>query len=64
MTPENGTLIHTDEEGQDFYQFPTIEQMLEITEENLKEQKFGYRSKYIVKSVKTIHDNGGEKWVG
>lgn len=41
----------------DYYAFPTIEELSKATEEELKECGVGFRAKYIVNTVKTI-ENG------
>uniref|UniRef100_A0AC35GJ54 HhH-GPD domain-containing protein n=1 Tax=Panagrolaimus sp. PS1159 TaxID=55785 RepID=A0AC35GJ54_9BILA len=56
-----------DEEIQNFYDFPSIEQMaigLNEMEKVLREKGFGYRAKYIAKTVETLSkiDGGFEKW--
>merc|ERR1711990_106930 len=58
-----GKLIYVDENKNDFYQFPTINELSVLTEEELRKQNFGYRAKYIVSSVGKIVENGGEKWI-
>ena len=41
-------------EGMEFFAFPTLEQMEDVTEDELRELGFGYRAKYIVKVVKQV----------
>lgn len=45
-------------EGDFFYSFPTIENLLKISEIELKNMGFGYRSKYIVMASKQIKEKG------
>ena len=58
-----GRLIYVDENKNEFYQFPTINELSVLTEEELRKQNFGYRAKYIVSTVDKIIENGGEKWI-
>lgn len=58
-----GDLIHEDENGNQYHQFPTIEALCSITEDELRKQSFGYRAKYIVASANYIKEQGGEKWL-
>lgn len=47
-----------------YYSFPTVEQLAQSgVEEKLRENGFGYRSKYISKSASFIMEQGGEKWL-
>ncbi|XP_033328157.1 8-oxoguanine DNA glycosylase [Megalopta genalis] len=51
-------------EDKDYYSFPTIEALAkQDVEEQLKEEKFGYRSKYITQTAKTLIKLGGKKWL-
>ena len=43
--------------------FPSIEQMLKVDEETLRDMGMGYRAKFITQTVKQVHSNGGEKWL-
>uniref|UniRef100_A0A914XXA3 DNA-(apurinic or apyrimidinic site) lyase n=1 Tax=Panagrolaimus superbus TaxID=310955 RepID=A0A914XXA3_9BILA len=59
--------MEKDEKIQDFYDFPSIEQMengLNGMEKILREKGFGYRAKYIAKSVETLSkiDGGFKNW--
>ena len=50
----------------EFYQFPTLNQLLsssEFNEISLKKLGFGYRASYIVKTVQQLQELGGEKWL-
>ena len=49
--------------GEKFYSFPRVEQMVKITEKELRDANFGYRAGYIVKTIDQILKNGGTKWV-
>jgi len=48
-----------------FYAFPTLEQLSRVTEAELREPplNFGYRAKYIVSTVDTLRQKGGESWL-
>ena len=58
-----GKLIYSDENKNEFYRFPDIDELSSITEEELRQHNFGYRAKYIVSSVAKIKEKGGEAWV-
>lgn len=48
----------------DYYSFPTIEALAQNNvEQKLRDNGFGYRSKYIAKSAQYILENGGNKWI-
>ena len=51
------------EDSMEIYSFPTVDQLLLVKEQELREMGFGYRAKYIVESVKMIKDKGGNKWL-
>eukprot|EP01132_Coremiostelium_polycephalum_P005363 gene5363-6692_t len=57
-----GTKIGT-YRNDDFYAFPTLEQLQTIKESSLNELGFGYRSKFIVKSSGMIKEKGGNTWL-
>uniref|UniRef100_A0A0A9CSZ7 DNA-(apurinic or apyrimidinic site) lyase n=1 Tax=Arundo donax TaxID=35708 RepID=A0A0A9CSZ7_ARUDO len=48
-----------------FHQFPTIERLVRVSEQELREAGFGYRAKYIVGTAKELQakPGGGEKWL-
>ncbi|XP_021751964.1 N-glycosylase/DNA lyase OGG1-like [Chenopodium quinoa] len=52
-------------EGFQFYQFPSLERLAMISEEELREAGFGYRAKYIVGTVKALQlkPGGGVEWL-
>ncbi|XP_078035515.1 8-oxoguanine DNA glycosylase [Augochlora pura] len=51
-------------EDKDYYSFPSIEALAkEGIEEQLKEEKFGYRAKYITRTAKTLIKLGGKEWL-
>ena len=43
--------------------FPTIEKLLQASEQQLRDLGLGYRAKFIVESVKIIQQKGGHKWL-
>ena len=45
------------------YRFPDLDQLLEVTEAELRSAGFGYRAKFIVQSAARMRDQGGEKWL-
>eukprot|EP01112_Ceratiomyxa_fruticulosa_P010266 TRINITY_DN2706_c0_g1_i1.p1 TRINITY_DN2706_c0_g1~~TRINITY_DN2706_c0_g1_i1.p1 ORF type:complete len:475 (+),score=87.55 TRINITY_DN2706_c0_g1_i1:149-1573(+) len=49
-----GTKIAT-VDGEEYFSFPTLSQMHKIKETELQKAGFGYRSRYIVESVKQLH---------
>lgn len=51
-------------ENNEYYNFPTIESLKENhVEHMLKEEKFGYRAKYIVNAAKQLSVLGGKDWL-
>uniref|UniRef100_J3LDR6 DNA-(apurinic or apyrimidinic site) lyase n=2 Tax=Oryza brachyantha TaxID=4533 RepID=J3LDR6_ORYBR len=48
-----------------FHQFPTIERLARLSEQELREAGFGYRAKYVVGTAKILQakPGGGEKWL-
>uniref|UniRef100_A0A0E0CLV3 non-specific serine/threonine protein kinase n=1 Tax=Oryza meridionalis TaxID=40149 RepID=A0A0E0CLV3_9ORYZ len=51
--------------GYQFHQFPTIERLARVSEQELRDAGFGYRAKYIVGTAKILQakPGGGEKWL-
>jgi len=47
-------------EGSKYYQFPSLEQLLKIEEQELRDLGFGYRAKYIVKAAQQVKEKGPE----
>eukprot|EP00347_Sterkiella_histriomuscorum_P018548 403345092 len=45
------------------YKFPTIEQMSQVSEKELRDLKFGYRAKYLVANAKMMNEKGGKQWL-
>lgn len=43
-------------EGEDYYSFPTVNELFNATEEELMECKAGFRAKYIVDAVKKVYE--------
>lgn len=63
----NVQVLENAKEKQVFYDFPTIEQMsegLDSMEKTLREKGFGYRAKYIAKTVETLSkiEGGYKNW--
>lgn len=52
-------------EGFDFHEFPSLERLAMVSEEELREAGFGYRAKYIVGTVKALQlkPDGGADWL-
>lgn len=46
-----------------YYQFPTLDQLAQATEADLRDLGFGYRAKYIVGTVKQLQVLGGRAWL-
>jgi N-glycosylase/DNA lyase len=57
-----GTSIGT-LDGEEFFAFPTSDQLCKATEDELRDLGFGYRAKYIVAAAKLVKQNGGENWL-
>lgn len=45
-----------------YYEFPSLEELYEIKEEEYNKMGFGYRSKYFINSLKYIKENGGNEY--
>eukprot|EP00850_Spirogloea_muscicola_P019520 SM000192S04915 [mRNA] locus=s192:254832:258670:+ [translate_table: standard] len=58
--PYLGTL-----DGVDFHQFPSIDQLSHLKEDDLRADGFGYRAKYIVGAANALMERpgGGEAWL-
>jgi len=51
-------------DGHHFYTFPTIGELYgKATEQELRENGFGYRARYIVGAARALQERGGEKWL-
>lgn len=52
-------------EGFTFHQFPSLDRLALVSEDQLRKAGFGYRAKYIAGSVKALQSkpDGGEKWL-
>nr|GEV75464.1 N-glycosylase/DNA lyase OGG1 [Tanacetum cinerariifolium] len=52
-------------EGVDFYKFPSLERLAELSEDELRKAGFGYRAKYITGTVKKLQSKpgGGVEWL-
>lgn len=46
-----------------WYSFPNVNQLSSASQDVLETLGLGYRAKFIVKTVQTIKDNGGELWL-
>lgn len=51
------------ENGKDFYSFPSLEDLQKVTEQDLRNAGFGYRANYLVETIKTIKEKGGEEYL-
>jgi len=49
--------------GADFYAFPTLNQLSTATETHLRSIGFGYRSAFVVESVRQLISKGGETYL-
>ncbi|KAL3638846.1 8-oxoguanine glycosylase ogg1 [Castilleja foliolosa] len=52
-------------EGHDFFEFPSLEKLALLSENELREAGFGYRAKYIVRTVAALQSKpeGGVEWL-
>lgn len=50
-------------QGYAYHAFPTLTQLQRATEAQLREMGFGYRAKFIVKTVQLLQERGGEEWL-
>ncbi|KAF5725313.1 N-glycosylase/DNA lyase OGG1 isoform X1 [Tripterygium wilfordii] len=52
-------------EGLEFFEFPSLERLSVVTEQELREAGFGYRAKYITGTVNALQSKpgGGVKWL-
>ncbi|KAL9226148.1 hypothetical protein vseg_001993 [Gypsophila vaccaria] len=52
-------------EGFEFYEFPSLERLAMVSEEEFRKAGFGYRAKYIVGTIKALEakPGGGGKWL-
>ncbi|EXB60112.1 N-glycosylase/DNA lyase [Morus notabilis] len=52
-------------EGFDFHEFPSMERLSTLSEQEFRDAGFGYRAKYITGTVKKLQskDGGGEEWL-
>ncbi|KAH9602634.1 hypothetical protein KSS87_005119 [Heliosperma pusillum] len=59
-----GNFVGTVEEFK-FYEFPSLERLALVSEEDFRKAGFGYRAKYIVDTIKTLKSKpgGGDKWL-
>ncbi|GAW80235.1 N-glycosylase/DNA lyase [Plasmodium gonderi] len=46
-----------------FYEFPSIEIISKLKEEDLRNLGFGYRSSYVIESAKMLTEIGSEEWI-
>lgn len=51
--------------GFDFYEFPSLDRLSMVSEEDFREAGFGYRAKYIIGTVKALQSKsgGGIEWL-
>ncbi|XP_024977233.1 N-glycosylase/DNA lyase OGG1 isoform X2 [Cynara cardunculus var. scolymus] len=52
-------------EGIDFYEFPSLDQLSKVSEEELRKAGFGYRAKYIIGTIEVLQSKpgGGVEWL-
>ncbi|CAN8292002.1 unnamed protein product [Cochlearia groenlandica] len=52
-------------DGLEFHQFPSLERLSSVSEEELRKAGFGYRAKYITGTVKALRSKpgGGDEWL-
>lgn len=52
-------------EGIDFYEFPSLDQLSKVSEEELRKAGFGYRAKYITGTIEVLQSKpgGGVEWL-
>ncbi|CAM6124802.1 unnamed protein product [Calypogeia fissa] len=52
-------------QGLDFHTFPSLEELADVTEEQLRKAGFGYRAKFIVGATEALRSKagGGEQWL-
>ncbi|KAL8141235.1 hypothetical protein V2J09_007256 [Rumex salicifolius] len=52
-------------DGFQFHEFPSLEKLALLTEDELRKAGFGYRAKYIIGTVKALQSKpgGGEEWL-
>lgn len=52
-------------EGIEFYEFPSLDQLSKVSEEELRKAGFGYRAKYITGTVQALQSKpgGGAAWL-
>lgn len=52
-------------EGFEFHQFPSLERLSKVSEQELREAGFGYRAKYLVGTIKALQSKpgGGAEWL-
>ncbi|ANQ07278.1 N-glycosylase/DNA lyase [Plasmodium coatneyi] len=46
-----------------FYEFPSVEVLSKLKEEDLRNLGFGYRSSYVIESAKMLVKRGSEQWI-
>ncbi|SCO66493.1 N-glycosylase/DNA lyase, putative [Plasmodium vivax] len=46
-----------------FYEFPSVENLSKLKEEDLRSLGFGYRSSYVIESAKMLVKRGSEQWI-
>ncbi|XP_058189707.1 N-glycosylase/DNA lyase OGG1 [Rhododendron vialii] len=51
--------------GLDFHEFPSLDRLSQVSEEELREAGFGYRAKYIIGTVDALQSKpgGGAEWL-
>ncbi|GJQ12949.1 hypothetical protein GpartN1_g4740.t1 [Galdieria partita] len=46
-----------------FYRFPTLHRLQQVTEEDWRSHRFGYRAKYLVQCIDRLIQLGGMEWL-
>jgi N-glycosylase/DNA lyase len=52
-----------DVDGEVYHAFPSLVQLRKADESTLRELGFGYRAKYLPRTIAQIVENGGEQWL-
>lgn len=49
--------------GHEFHVFPTLERLLSLEEQQLRDLGFGYRAKFVVEAAHQLAERGGASWL-
>jgi N-glycosylase/DNA lyase len=58
-----GKILLSHDKYGNFYSFPELDALKNVEEQVLRDKGFGYRAKYIVKSLEYIRENNGLEWI-